>query len=162
MIQRAVRQRATRLTGVADDLLENPRACPFDPAVLACGAKTGPDCLTAPQVEALTAIYAGPTNPRTGEQLFPGLPPGHEGTPRPVNRLDITDQSSNPLQLAHARAFFGELAFTRPAWDPGTLDFDRDVAAARATVGSVLDATSPDLRAFRAAGGKLLRSRRAG
>ena len=81
MIQRAVRQRATRLTGSLMTCWRI-RACLFDPAVLACGAKTGPDCLTAPQVEALTAIYAGPTNPHTGEQLFPGLP-GHEGTPRP-------------------------------------------------------------------------------
>jgi feruloyl esterase len=156
VIQRAVLGACDALDGIADGLLENPRACRFDPAVLTCGANTGPDCLTASQVGALRAIYAGPTNPRTGEQLFPGLPPGHEGTPRTWAGWMITDPLSNALQFAHAKAFFGELVSTRPDWEPGALDFDADAGAARTLIGPVLDATSPDLRGFRAAGGKLL------
>src|SRR5947199_8484293 len=36
------------------------------------------------------------------------------------------------------------------------LDFDRDVSTADAKTGPVLNATSPDLRSFRASGGKLI------
>jgi tannase/feruloyl esterase len=51
---------------------------PLDPKVLQCKNTGGPDCLTAAQVEAARKIYAGPKNPRTGEQIFPGLEPGSE------------------------------------------------------------------------------------
>src|SRR5438105_10987046 len=43
-----------------------------------CKGADGPECLTAAQVEAAKKIYAGPKNPRTGEQIFPGLEPGSE------------------------------------------------------------------------------------
>jgi hypothetical protein len=38
------------LDGVKDGLLENPRACRFDPKVLTCKGAEAPDCLTRPQV----------------------------------------------------------------------------------------------------------------
>jgi tannase/feruloyl esterase len=156
VIQRAVLAACDANDGIADGLLENPSACRFDPSALLCVGDGSSDCLSAAQIAALKAIYEGPTNPRTGEQLFPGLPPGHEGTPRTWAGWMITEPPSNALQFAHAKTFFGDLAFARRGWDPLTVDFDSDVAAARAALGPTLDATSPDLREFRAAGGKLL------
>jgi feruloyl esterase len=41
-------------------------------------------------------------------------------------------------------------------WDWRAFDFDRDAALAAEKTGAVLDATDPDLGAFRAAGGKLI------
>ena len=41
-------------------------------------------------------------------------------------------------------------------WDFRTLDFDRDVAFGDVKAGPVLNATNPDLRSFRAGGGKLI------
>ena len=38
----------------------------------------GPNCLTAPQVEAVRKIYAGPTNPRTNERIWSPLYRGSE------------------------------------------------------------------------------------
>ena len=35
-------------------------------------------CLTAAQVEAARKLYAGPRNPRTGEQIYSPLYPGSE------------------------------------------------------------------------------------
>ena len=61
-----------------DGLVETPRRCKFDPAVLTCpGGVDGPDCLTPAQVETVRMIYGGPVN-SAGEQLHPGVPPGHE------------------------------------------------------------------------------------
>ena len=61
VIQRAVMATCDRLDGVADGLIENPRACTFDPAVLVCKDADAADCLTKAQVDALRKIYAGPT-----------------------------------------------------------------------------------------------------
>ena len=46
--------------------------------------------------------------------------------------------------------------FEDPQWDFRTLDFDRDVRIGDAKAGPILNATSPDLRSFRAGGGKLI------
>src|SRR5580704_5603905 len=54
--------------GVKDGVIANPPACKFDPGVIECRGPGSNTCLTAPQVEAARKLYAGPTNPRTGEQ----------------------------------------------------------------------------------------------
>ncbi len=46
--------------------------------------------------------------------------------------------------------------FEQETWDFRTLDFDADVEFGHAKAGAVLNATSPDLRSFRANGGKLI------
>ena len=65
--------------GAKDGILENPQACTFDPQVLVCREGTDPSaCLTAAQVAAVKKTYAGASNPRTGEAIFPGLERGSE------------------------------------------------------------------------------------
>src|SRR6266404_4235041 len=66
-IQKAALDSCDALDGVKDNLIEDPRVCHFDPAVLACKGGDSPDCLTAPQVIALKKIYTGPKHPRTGK-----------------------------------------------------------------------------------------------
>ena len=66
--------------GVASDtFVADPLHCAFDPASLVCKAGDAPDCLTPEQVETVKRFYAGPTNPRTGEQIYPGWARGSEG-----------------------------------------------------------------------------------
>lgn len=133
------------LDGARDGVLENPVACRFDPQVLACREGSDPGrCLTAPQVEAARRIYAGATNPRTGEQIFPGLERGSELL-----------WSPGPVGLA--ADYFRYLVFKDPAWDPRTLNFDSHVALVDARrEHRVLDATQADLGRFTRRGGKLL------
>src|SRR4029453_19254323 len=64
--------------GVVDGVIEDPRTCDFDPSVLLCRNGDAVDCLTAPQLAALQQMYAGPKNPRTGEQIYPGWPKSSE------------------------------------------------------------------------------------
>ena len=160
-IQKAVLAACDRLDGVQDGVLEDPRACQFDPTVLACKGVDTPNCLTPPQVEALTSIYAGPKNSRTGEAIFPGLPPGAEAAPGDVagwtwaTWIAPADPTKS-TQSSLGNSYYGQAVFEDPAWNFRTLDFDADVTFGDAKAGSLLNATSPDLRSYRAGGGKLI------
>ena len=71
--------------GLKDGLIDDPRQCRFDPAVLLCKAGDGPSCLTAPQVAAAKQIYSNAVNPRTKQELFASLvpAPNSDGARRP-------------------------------------------------------------------------------
>ena len=132
--------------GQADGLIGDPSRCAFDPSTLRCRGDENDRCLTDAQVAAVAKVYAGARNPRTGEQIFSGWARGSErgwgsyivGPPEPV-RVGI----------------LRSLMFADPAWDPRSFDWDRDVRFVDTTV-PFLSATSADLRAFKASGGKLL------
>lgn len=130
--------------GVKDGVLENPLTCKFDPQTIACKAGDSSSCLTAPQVEGVRRIYAGASNPHTGEFIFPGFERGSEAlwTPTPVS---------------YAVDYFKYIVFNDPNWDPKTLNFDGDLArAARVENVKIFDATDPNVETFTNRGGKLL------
>ena len=112
--------------------------------------------MTAPQVAAVKKIYAGPKNPRTGEQIFPGQPPGTEGVPGGWSAWITPATPAGAIQFGFGNSYYGAAVFEDPQWDFRTLDFDRDVRIGDAKAGPILKATSPDLRSFRAGGGKLI------
>ncbi|MBK6799726.1 MAG: tannase/feruloyl esterase family alpha/beta hydrolase [Acidobacteria bacterium] len=55
------------MTGVTDGVLDDPRKCGFDPAVLLCKGVETDDCLTDKQIAALRKIYAGPRCQRAAD-----------------------------------------------------------------------------------------------
>ena len=57
LVHNVVLDKCDALDGATDRLIENPRACTFDPKVLACTAGDGANCLTAAQVETVRAMY---------------------------------------------------------------------------------------------------------
>lgn len=140
--------------GVRDGIVNDPRQCHFDPAILLC--KNGDNsCLTAPQVEALKKIYAGPKSSK-GEQIFPGLVPGGEngfgGWP-----LWVTGSApGKSLDAAFGNNFFANMIFDDPAWDFKTFDFDREVKITDDKQAANLNATDPDLKNFKDRGSKLI------
>ena len=134
--------------GVTDELIENPPRCGFDPATLLCSGEETDGCLTAAQVSAARTIYAAARNPRTKEEIFPGMPPGSE--------LTWGALTGGPQPFPIAVDFYRYFVFGDPNWDWKAMDFDKDVAAGAEKVGKVLDAVDPDLRAFKARGGKLI------
>src|SRR5206468_3124834 len=107
---------------VKDGVLEDPPKCSYEPKALQCKAGNSADCLTAPQVEAARKIYSGPTNPRTGERIYPGLARGSE--------IGWYQLAGGPKPSPIAESHFKHLVFNQPAWDFRALDFDRDVALA--------------------------------
>jgi hypothetical protein len=51
-------------------VIDDPRSCRFDPETVRCKDAAA---ASGPEVEAAKKIYEGLKNPRTGEQIFPGL-----------------------------------------------------------------------------------------
>jgi feruloyl esterase len=155
-IQNAVLAACDGLDGVKDGLLEDPRVCHFDPSVLLCKAADNSECLTAAQVETLKTIYDGPRNPRTDEQIFPGYPPGAEAAPGTWAAWITPEDTSRAIQFNFGNTYYGQAVFEDSQWDFRKLNFDSDVRFGDAKAGAVLNSTNPDLRSFRAEGGKLL------
>jgi Tannase and feruloyl esterase len=147
MIHKAVLEACDSLDGVQDGLLEDPTRCHFDPKLLLCKQADGPDCLTPAQVEAVSKIYAGARNPRTREQIFPGLEPGSE----PGWAFFFPSPTSGPPISA---SYFKYL-LENPQWDFRTLNFDTDVALADKRHKVILNAMDLNLKAF-VARGKLI------
>jgi feruloyl esterase len=139
--------------------IRDPLACRFDPAALRC--KPGADgaaCLTAAQVASAQTIYGGLRDPRNGKLILPGYSPGGEALPESWP-LWITGPDREKLPGALLSEFgsnaFKYFAFEDPTFDVLKLDLGAGLDKARART-RVLDALSPDLRAFKAHGGKLI------
>ena len=140
--------------GVKDGIINDPSACHFDPAVLLC-KDADSSCLTGPQVAALQKIYAGPKNSR-GEKLFPGLAVGGE---KGLGGWSIWITGSAPgksLGYLFSTNFFANMVFDNPAWDFRTLNFDGDIKITDDKEAVDLNATDPNLKKFKARGGKLI------
>lgn len=154
-IQKAALSACDQIDGVKNGLIEDPRACKFDPAVLTCKTVDSDECLTRPQVEAMRQIYAGPKIARTGEQIFPGLPMGTEAVSGWTTWLMREDPHAS-TQAQYGFNYYGEAVFENPKWDYRSLDFERDLKFGEEKVAPHLNSTNPDLRSFRASGGKLI------
>lgn len=144
------------LDGVKDGVLKDPRRCHFDPAVLQCKGRDEPGCLTAAQVQAVRKIYAGPKNPHTGQQIFPGYEPGAEAAPGDWSAWITGNAPGKAIQFFFANGYFTDMVFENPQWDFRTFDFDSGVRLSDAKLGPILNSTNPDLNPFRARGGKLI------
>jgi feruloyl esterase len=136
--------------GVKDGILSAPTRCHFDPAVLQCKGADAADCLTAPQVAALRAIYAGPRNPRTKKPIYPGFEPGSEAM--------FPIQTSGPQPFGVAFTYFRDLVIKDPKWDFRTLDYDKDVTRAMQAHSDILDVPPTGLDNYFSGGHKLLLS----
>jgi feruloyl esterase len=156
VIQNAVLAACDSIDGVEDGLVQDPRACKFDPRVLLCKGSDGQGCLSPLQVEALGKIYGGPRNPRSMEPLFTGQPPGTEAVPGTWATWITSESAASAIQFRFGNSYYGAAVFEDPNWDFRTMDFDRDVRIGDAKAGPILNATNPDLRSLRAAGGKLI------
>jgi feruloyl esterase len=146
LLNDAVLDKCDANDGVNDRLLEDPRNCNFDPAVLKCNGPETATCLTAQQLETVNAAYTD-IRKSTGELLYPRLPFGGElGWLVPGGH---TEPGSMDVDL------FRYIAHQNPAWDWRTFDLEKDIA--RALVhGQEIHAVNPDLSKFKARGGKLL------
>jgi feruloyl esterase len=147
----AVVSACDNLDGVKDGVIDDPRRCNFDPGTLLCKGEDTASCLTSRQLEALRKIYNGPHNARQVRQIFPGVPKGSESGSNAGWQTSIMDPPEPP-----GTGFWKHFVFADPNWDFRTFDWDRDLAYARARVGSIVDAANPDLRQFRERGGRLI------
>ena len=168
-VSEAVQGRCDAADGLRDGLIADPRRCDFDPArdVRQCAAgQNGDDCLTGPQARAISSIHDGIRLPN-GERHFHGFPPGAEAagpasvaSPEPVGgwtRWIIPLPGQPSRQVEYGMTFMQNMAFPRaqPDFDPASFDFARDLPRLE-PARRLLNATDPDLSAFRRRGGKLI------
>jgi feruloyl esterase len=146
LLNKAVVEACDLLDGVRDGLLADPRRCHFDPSTLLCRGGDSDDCLTGAQVQTARTIY-GPLKSATGKTIFPGMARGSEP--------GWTALIGGPEPLGLALTGFRYIVHEDPTWDWRSFDVDRELELAERKVG-MANAVDPDLRAFKARGGKLL------
>lgn len=137
------------LDGVKDGVIDDPRACTnavFNVASLQCTGSDTSNCLTPEEVSAAQKIYAGPKNPRTGAQLYPGLVVGTEAG------WAGYWGGAEPVRADYWRLW----TFNDPKWDWWTFDYDRAVQLADERVSPLVDQVNPDISAFKGRGGKAI------
>ena len=157
-IATAVRAACDELDGVKDGILNDPRDCHFDPAVLRCKETKDNDtasCLTAPQITALKKVYSGPQDSK-GKQIFFGFSPGSEEGGNGWATWVTGAAPRKSTQSGFGYGFFANMVFNDAAWDFKTFNFDTGFKIADDKQGANLSATDPNLKPFKARGGKLI------
>jgi hypothetical protein len=151
-VEAQVVEKCDTVDGVKDGLIDDPRACKLDVAAL-----TG---VTDPQRALLKAIYAETRN-KDGV-IYPAQPVGGEGATAGwgvwitgVNPQMMAAQKSPSLRYGFGTDMFKYFVFNDPSFDYTRYDlstYKKDTARAAA----ILNATDPNLDAFKRRGGKLL------
>jgi feruloyl esterase len=149
-IAKATVKACDALDGVSDGVINDPRVCNFDPKVLLCQGNENDECLTAPQVKALKAIFSGPDP--DGRAVEPG---GELG----IGSWSAWITGNKPGTSFHYRfasEFFRYLVYSDPTWSIDKFDIKLDGPAIYKALHKTLNADNPDLSRFAARGGKLI------
>jgi Tannase and feruloyl esterase len=136
--------------GVKDNIIENPKQCKFDPAVLLCKAGDNADCLTGGQVESVRRIYQTPRHTKTQEGIYGPMEPGSE--------LGWADVIGGPDPYRYSLAYYRYMVYKDPTWtySKKPANFDSDIDRSESPANVVINHTNPDLSGFVKRGGKLL------
>jgi len=175
LIESSYLDKCDALDGIKDGILTDPRQCKFDVATLLCKGENADKCLTKAQLAAVKTVYEGPKD-KQGNMLFYGFPFGGEtsanGWPRwltgglkfqtDMNEfqegIDVGDYPAPVTPNAHygfGNGVMKYLVYHDPNWTYKNYNFGTFREDAK-IVGKTLNATNPDLSAFRKRGGKLL------
>ena len=154
-ISAAVLSACDALDGISDGILNDPRQCHFDPSALRCQGAESDGCLTSAQVSQLKKIYAGLRNSK-GEQLFPGyMPGGEEGEDGWAGWIIGPARGQGGITI-YALNYFRDMVVENPAWNFRSVSPEHAAQMADEKTGRAVNATDPNLRRFRARGGKLI------
>lgn len=158
LIHEAVLAACDGLDGLQDGVVGDPRRCSFDPRSLQCKAGQAEEhCLTAPQVEAVRKIYAKPT--RADGTVYYDFPTDYGSEldwGRPI--LPIRGSDELAFSLTGAETGLRYMVFENnpgPGYDWTKFDYVAEKENIQ-SMADILDPDSPDLRAFRDRGGKMI------
>jgi feruloyl esterase len=151
-LQKGILDQCDLQDGVADGIIQEPGSVRFDLSKV-------PD-LTDAQRKAIQAIYQGASNSKG--VISPGFTQGAECDPNqwiawlvgPVPPMLARDRVPD-LTFAFGTQIFKCLVFNNPNWDYSTYDFSNFDSDTRLAA-SFLNATNPDLHAFKSRHGKLI------
>jgi feruloyl esterase len=159
-VHKSVLENCGAQAGVDEGLVTDPPSCTWRPETIACpSGNNGSDCLSARQVAAIKRLMT-PANNSNGEVLYayPYLP-GAETQWVGWNFFGAPSRGVRPrignLYLPEQYLRYMVDDKIRESADPLKFDLDHDLATlTRAR--RIYDATSADLSAFKARGGKIL------
>ena len=174
-VGRAIVAKCDAADGLKDGLIADPRQCRFDPKTELRRCPGEGVCFTDDQVAALEAVHRDMQH--GGRTVFPGWPWGSEAPdasgvsgwaewfvsipPPPGARTASAAQALPPgetRQSAYAQSFlryFADQPASRTENDWRTFNLDQGYRAG-GFVSELLDARNPDLRAFKARGGRMI------
>jgi feruloyl esterase len=150
------------LDGLTDRIIDDPRQCDFDPAVLQCQApESPPQCLSSAQVQFVRTVYEGPVT-AAGERLYPGRVPGSEGSGgmgmggwQDLRNTSCNNSNGTGACDRLARAWY--LDPNKDLLKEFNIDDPEDVAAADSSYYSnATRADNPDVTPFVQSGGKAI------
>ncbi|MGO8674827.1 MAG: tannase/feruloyl esterase family alpha/beta hydrolase [Limisphaerales bacterium] len=151
-LQQAILEQCDAQDGLRDGIVADPPSVRFDLSKV--------PGLTDPQRRAIEAIYQGARNDKG--PIYPGFPRGAECDANqwfawlvgPVPPFLAKDHVPS-IMFAFGTQVFKYLVFNKPDWDYSTYDLSNFESDTRLAA-SFLNATSPDLDAFKARKGKLI------
>jgi len=150
LVHKAAVAQCDAADGLKDGLIGSPQSCGFKAAALLCKPGQAGDCLNADQATAMQALYDG-VRDAGGKQLLPGWPVGSE------MQLAVLLMGAEPFPVA--TDYFRLLVHgDQKGWDWRTMDYAKELAAARSFGAGMLNIPPDGLKAFFARGGKLLLS----
>ncbi|MEQ9562001.1 MAG: tannase/feruloyl esterase family alpha/beta hydrolase [Woeseiaceae bacterium] len=160
-LHEAVLEQCDDMDGIADGVIDNPRACDFDAAAYLARHRC-PDespaagCFTPGQADFILRLYQG-SRDNDGKPIYGGLQPGSEITwhryiPTAQNRL--RPYALRSLQRTHQLVFDADPPL--PAWEWRAQDPDA-ILQESGELQEIMDARGADLRPYLVErGGKLL------
>ena len=154
-IARAVNAACDAQDGVSDGVVNDPKKCRFDPAVMLCKEGDSEKCLTTAQVTALKKLYEGP-NDAKGRRIFPGYVPGAEEGPGGWETWITGPAPRKSLLFAFSDGYFSNFVYGKADWNYKDASVDQAMKAADEKTAKMLNATDPNLKVFQARGGKLI------
>jgi hypothetical protein len=143
-------------------VIRDPRACTFDPASIECPSGTdNASCLTAAQVGVVRRFYRGPTDTQ-GHNLFDGGEPYGSELAWAVWAVMPAGDPNAPGDTIAAQLGLNYLKYAAFWHNPpdtyglGDVRFTVEMHRRLQELGGIYNANDPDLRAFRAHGGKII------
>ncbi len=158
LVANAVLRQCDALDGLADGIINDYRACHFDPAVLTCRGGKTPSCLTRAQVSALKALMGGPHDSH-GRALYAAFPYDAGIADPAFYHMHFGTSPNGVLNSADATLGFDSLRYLTmtppdPPFDAMKFNFDRDPQRLTETA-QITDADAVYLESF-ARHGKLI------
>lgn len=152
---KAVLAKCDATDGLSDGVVSDPRACSFDPKVLACKGGDKDGCLDKGELAAAQAIYNGP-----GKGHGVGFPVGGESDiagwlPWLVGGKDMIAKGMPSLGYGFSTGLLGYITAQDKDWSYANYNPAKPHPLA-GFFHATLSADNPDLSAFRKKGGKLL------
>lgn len=144
-----------------DKFLTDPRACTINWSLIQCAPGQDPlTCLSPAQIAAVKAIYAGPSDPVTHAQIYPGYEPGSEDAVGGWQAWITGPLGFGPFPTFGLGTFFGEgflanFVFNLPLYNMMLFNFSTDMPAVDA-LSPTLNSADPNLAPFQTHGGKLI------